>query len=160
MSRDNDLITSCVCGCTEVIRKGGYATCSFSDAVVMGEAAGRLCRVSSKYPRVNALKRTWIWVLLLLITTSATFGVMEVERRQAETADALVRAGQSRIDAKDDLGAVEAFTKALEIRKEPRTYRFRSFAYWRLMDFEKCRNDLTCAGDNPECVSKLLSRGR
>ncbi len=141
MSRDDDLVTTCSCGCTEVIRRGGYHTSDWHDAVELGRAAGELCRPKPRW------KRPLLLLALLLITTSATFAVMDLERRRVETAEKLSWKGERLLAGKRYAEAVETYTEVIRLHPSARAYLSRSFANAELGRLKASLDDCQLAVD-------------
>lgn len=49
--------------------------------------------------------------------------------------------------ANDDKHAIEAFSHSLDLRPDARTYRFRAYSHWRLMNMVSCDRDLLAAAE-------------
>ena len=137
MSRDDDLLVSCRCGCTEIVRKGGYHTCDLSDAVEIGRTAAGLCR-PARARAMRVILRCVVAGLVVLAVTGGVAGyVGSRERQRAEEASKWFNEGDRCLRVlNDDLGAIAAFTRALEIKPDARAYLFRGFACWRICNFE------------------------
>ena len=141
MSRDDDLVISCRCGCTEIATRGGYSTQTMKDVAELGLAASTLCR-RKRYRRI-----LWRWIAgSLLVGALVTGAVMWREAAKTERAASYCRQGEEQLDTyKDDHKAVEMFTKSLAVKPSPLVYNFRSFAHWRLRDFKAALADADAA---------------
>jgi tetratricopeptide (TPR) repeat protein len=157
MSHDDDLATSCVCGCTTIIRRNGYHICTLDDAAKLGQVAGELCRVSAKYPRVNA--RNTLFLFLLLITTAGTFAAMEHESGKDREAQRLVNLGHDFEKADNWRGADIAFSKALAVRPSAVVHLFRGCVRMNLRDYagavEDCESAVKLEPSNEAATSTL-----
>lgn len=65
------------------------------------------------------------------------------DERSRELAAAWCKLGDAMLDRNDDVGAREAFTNAIALDPKPRTFRLRSFASWRLLDYRAAEADVT-----------------
>lgn len=131
MSRDSDLLVTCKCGCIEIRKRNGYFISSFADTASLGLAASRLCR-----HRMRWLLRLSLALIVAVAGGVAVAGVVE-ERGKQVTAEAAAYCseGEVRLANGDDLGAVEAFTRALAIRPKAVTFLDRGFCRYRMGDY-------------------------
>lgn len=123
--------------CTETQAKDRYQS-----AAELGEALDRfLNRVSWK--RV-ALAVIGVLLVMFLATGGVSY-FFERKLSMAESAEQWINIGTDKLESDDNQGAVEAFTKALNLRKEPKVYLFRGFAFWKMRDFKAALADTDSA---------------
>lgn len=143
MSYDDDLLISCVCGCTTIQRRGGYSTHTIADVLTLGLATRSLCRRH----RLRWLMRAGaVLMVVLVVGVGVTAWVDGVRRGRVEEAAKWCREGERKLNVdKDDLGAIESFTKSLALEPDARVYLFRGFAYYRMCDYRKALADCDAA---------------
>ena len=147
MSKDDDLIVSCRCGCTSIVKRNGYYTQELGDVMELGLTASTLCR-KRRFIKTLLMRSVFIAITILaagVVGVAVTSSVSERNRIHSEEAETWCRVGEKAIKDNDDAKAVEAFTKALALKPEYRTYMFRSFAYWRMCKYDETIADLECA---------------
>jgi tetratricopeptide (TPR) repeat protein len=105
----------------------------------------------------GALYRGWKYLarrriaaaaIIVAVAIGGVLLAIEAERYElAVQREAAVwtKLGDERLDAGDDAGAREAFTQALVLSPSPRTFRLRSFASYRLLDYAAAVADAATA---------------
>lgn len=85
------------------------------------------------------------FVVVLVAGAAAAFEVHRSSDDARREADMWSTIGEMRMNAGDDPGARDAFTRSIALDPRPHTFVLRSFINWRLMDYRACVEDAAAA---------------